>query len=105
MIKLKSIINEVFDRFWNLEMAKSIAEKLGAKIVGSVSTKGQSNHDLDLRIEHNDIQSVTKILNKLGFDSQGSQVVSPKEAKESGKPYAHGWQRAYTFMNKDDKMI
>ena len=95
----------MFDRFWTLDMATPIADKLDAKIVGSVAQFGKSNHDLDLRIEHNDILSITKMLNNLGFEAQGSQVVSPEEARKSEKPYGKGWQRAYTFMNKDDKMI
>jgi len=105
MIKLKDIILEFFDRYWTLEMAKPIADKLGAKIVGSVAKYGKSNHDLDLRVEHNDILSITKILNILGFESYGSEVVSPEEAKKSKNIYGKGWQRAYNFINKDDKII
>jgi hypothetical protein len=106
MIKLKTLLSEVFDRYWNLEMAKPIADELGATIVGSVAIKGWSNHDLDLRIEDDDIPWVNKILSKRGFVCQGSMVVSPQEAKESGKPYGKGWQRAFTFIDpRNDKMI
>lgn len=105
MIKLKDILYEVFDRYWTLETAKPIADKLNAKIVGSVASRGSSNHDLDLRIEHNDILSVTKILNEFGFYSYGSQVMSPTEARKSKKPYGKGWQRAYNFINENDKII
>lgn len=105
MIKLKDIIYEVFDRSWNIDQAQHIAIKLNAKIVGSVAKKGKSLHDLDLRIDNNDIISITKILNKLGFESYGSQVVSPEEAKKSKKPYGKGWQRGYYFINRNGKMI
>ena len=105
MIKLKTILYEIFDRYWTLEMAKPIADKIGAKIVGSVAKKGSSSHDLDLRVEHNNILSITKILNDIGFESYGSQVVSPAEAKKSKKPYGNGWQRAHYFINKDDKIL
>jgi hypothetical protein len=106
MIKLKTLLSEVFDRYWNLEMAKAIADELGATIVGSVAIKGWSNHDLDLRIEDDDIPWVNKILSKRGFVCQGSMVVSPQEAKESGKPYGKGWQRAFTFIDpRNDKII
>ena len=105
MIKLKDILYEIFNRYWTLESAKLIADKLNARIVGSVSLRGGSNHDLDLRIEHNDILSVTKILSEFGFSSYGSQLVSPTEAKKFKKLYGKGWQRAYNFINKSDKII
>jgi len=86
---------------WTLDSAKFIAEKLKAKIVGSVVTKNQSKHDLDLRIENYNHQNTVKILNDIGFEYMGSQIVSPDEIKKSKKKYGIGWQRGENF--EDDK--
>ncbi len=87
-------------RLYTPEGAQPLADKLGAKIVGSVAKKGASR-DLDLRIE-GDYQAdeITSKMKEAGFEPRGSTVVSPKEAQASGKPYGKpGWKRAEHFEN------
>jgi hypothetical protein len=93
------------------EGAQPLADKLGAKVVGSVAKKESERtpnaygstkpRDLDLRIEGE--YKPDEILPKLkaeGFEPRGSSLVSPEEAKKSGKRYGKpGWKRAEHFEN------
>ena len=103
MIKLKPLI-ESYDFYhsrpimWTREEAQPIADKIGAVIVGSVAEKGSSKHDLDLRVEKYD-DSIRDTLKSLGFEWEGSHVVSPAEAKKSKKNFGKGWQRAEYFQD------
>jgi hypothetical protein len=78
-----------------------IAEKLGAKLVGSASKSGTTPKDWDFRVEgeYKPDETAAK-LKQEGFEPRGSSLVSPKEAKDSGKDYgAPGWKRAEHFEN------
>jgi hypothetical protein len=92
------------------EGAQPLADKLGAKVVGSVATGKTSPDpyginrgpkDLDLRIEGD--YKPDEIIPKLkaeGFEPRGSSVVSPEEVKKSGKDYGGpGWKRIEHFEN------
>jgi hypothetical protein len=93
------------------EGAQPLADKLGAKVVGSVTKKEAERNpnaygstkprDLDLRIEGE--YKPSEIVPKLkaeGFEPRGSSLVSPEEATKSGKPYGKpGWKRAEHFEN------
>lgn len=106
MIKLKDIFDPYhsFPIMWTTETAVPIAKAIGAEIVGSVKEKGLSKHDLDLHVETWN-ESIKQKLESMGFESHGSMVVSPKEARKSGKVYAKGWQRAERFENDNHQVI
>ncbi len=106
MIKLKDIFDPYHSHpiMWTAETANSIADAIGAKIVGSVREKGFSKHDLDLYLEAFGPDTIQK-LKSMGFEHNGSMVVSPKEARKSGKTYAKGWQRAELFIDNKDHRI
>ncbi len=104
-IKLKSIIKEVFSRFWNKTEAQPIVDKIGGKVVGSVANKGTSQHDLDIRVEDYNATSMERIMKELGFEYSGSMLVSPTEARKLKKTFGEGWQRAHIFINSEGKRI
>ena len=81
--------------------AQPLAEKLGAKVVGSVAKKGATPGDLDLRIEGDyKADEIASKMKEAGFEPRGSSLVSPKEAKASEKPYGKsGWNRIEHFEN------
>ena len=92
------------------EGAQPLAEKLGAKVVGSVATGKTSPDpygitrgpkDLDLRIEGAyKADEIAAKMKDAGFEPRGSSLVSPKEAKASEKPYGKsGWNRIEHFEN------
>ena len=91
---------------WVYNDSKPIADKLNAKIVGSVKTRGESKHDLDLLV--NDYTSnINEILKSMGYELVGSQVVSPKEIRKSrkfGKNF-NGWLRNRRFENTQTKKV
>ncbi|HEU0048090.1 MAG TPA: hypothetical protein VFQ43_10855, partial [Nitrososphaera sp.] len=91
--------------------AQPLAEKLGAKVVGSVAKKESERvpnaygstkpRDLDLRIEgeYKADETISK-MKEAGFEPAGSSLVSPEEVKQSGKQYGKpGWKRAEHFEN------
>ena len=91
---------------WTYTESRPIADKLNAKIVGSVKTKGYSNHDLDLLIQTY-TSKIDDILNSLGYKFIGSQVVSPNEIRKSrkfGKNSTH-WLRNRRFENSETKKV
>lgn len=91
------------------EGAQPLADKLGAKVVGSVATGKTSPDpyginrgpkDLDLRVEKYDSKQVEAAMREAGFEPLGSSVLSPKEIKASGKFFGSpGWKRAEHFEN------
>lgn len=98
---------------YTVEGAQPLADQLGAKIVGSVTKKESERipniygstkpRDLDLRIdgEYRTDEIVLKMRNE-GFEPIGSSVVSPAEAKASGKSFGGpGWKRVEHFENSD----
>jgi len=98
------------------EGAQPLAEKLGAKVVGSVATGKTSPDpygitrgpkDLDLRIEGEyKADQIAAKMKDAGFEPSGSTVVSPKEARASGKNYGRpGWKRAEHFENAAGEKI
>jgi hypothetical protein len=91
---------------WTYNEAKPFAEKIGGKIVGSVKTKGKSDHDLDILVPEYS-QKVGNIVSSLGFTYMGSQVVSPKEIKRSRKfgGKADFWLRNRRFENLIDHRV
>lgn len=103
MIKLKEMINQNVDEnsfMWTYKEAKPYAEMIDGKIVGSVKTKGKSNHDLDILVP-NHSKDISNILEKNGFTYMGSQVVSPKEIKKSRKfgGRSEFWLRNKRYVN------
>lgn len=94
------------------EGAQPLAEKLGAKVVGSVATGKTSADpyginrgpkDLDLRIDGE--YKPEEIVGKLkaeGFEPRGSSLVSPEEVKNSGKSYG---KRAEHFESSTGEKI
>ncbi len=92
------------------EGAKPLADKIGAKVVGSVATGKTSPDpyginrgpkDLDLRIDGEyDHEKTKAAMREQGFEPTGSSVVSPEEVKKSGKDYGGaGWKRIQHFEN------
>jgi hypothetical protein len=92
---------------YRIEGAQPLADKLGAKVVGSVAKRGENPGDLDLRIDGDyDHAATVEKLKDEGFEPRGSSVVSPKEAKASGKPYGGpGWKRAEHFEDADGRKL
>ena len=99
------------------EGAQPLAEKLGAKVVGSVTKKESERvpnaygstkpRDLDLRIEGEyKPEETNSKMKEAGFEPAGSSLVSPEEVKQSGKPYGKpGWKRAEHFENAAGEKI
>lgn len=84
------------------QTAQELAKIIGGKVVGSAAEAGTTPNDIDIRVENHNDESfensgIAKNLEAKGFKYTSSQLVSPKEAQESGKPYATGWQRAENF--------
>ena len=108
MIKLKSIIGEVHENImWTYKDAKPIADSIGGKVVGSVKTKGSSKHDLDIKV-YKYTRDIARTFYGMGYRDIGSQIVSPKEIRRSGKFGRNDrfWLRSHGFMNYDNgKMI
>jgi hypothetical protein len=105
------ISSELFESksptIYTSEGAQPLADKLGARVVGSVAKKGESARDLDLRIDgdYNEPDVIAK-MKQSGYESRGSSLVSPQEAKSSGKSYGSlGWKRAEHFENEDGHKI
>ena len=91
---------------WTYNEAKPYAENIGGKIVGSVKTKGKSEHDLDILIpEYN--QRIADIMARMNFVFKGSQVVSPSDIKKSRKfgRRRDFWLRNFQFWNPTDNRI
>ena len=87
---------------WTLKTALPIAEKLNAKIVGSVASRGKSNNDLDLWIknyDHNSIIRQMELVDFMGFSYSGNQVVSPKEMKKAKFPCRKMWLKVEIFFD------
>lgn len=83
-------------QYYTPKGAKDLADHIGGKVVGSVG-KSDAPNDLDLRHKNYDADTIESKMAERGFDHYGSSLVSPKEAQQSGKPYAPGWQRAEHF--------
>ena len=75
------IAKKAADRSWTREQAEAFLKKLplaecgySAKIVGSIATKGQSDHDLDVLLtptsEDFDFERLLKYFNLIGADAQ-----------------------------------
>ncbi len=84
--------------------AQELADTIGAKVVGSAAKEGTKPRDLDFRVEDY-TPEIKATLEKQGFESLGSSIVSPEEAKASGKPYGPGWNRAEHFQNAAGQKI
>lgn len=91
---------------WTYNNVKEIANELNAKIVGSVRTKGRSDHDLDLLVKKYDDSIGTK-LESMGYVYLGSQVVSPEEIRKSRKFGRDDryWLRNRRFENRNLKTV
>ena len=83
------------------DRAKAIANSIGGKVVGSAAEAGSKPNDIDIHHENYNNDDVEAKLKELGFEHFGSQLVSPKEAAKSGKPYGNGWQRGEYFEHPD----
>jgi hypothetical protein len=91
---------------WTYNDSTFYAEKVGGRIVGSVKTRGKSNHDLDILVpEYN--QRIGDIISGMGFTYMGSKVVSPKEIRRSRKfgGKADFWLRNRRFENLVDHRV
>src|SRR5208282_4488379 len=54
-------------------LANELADKLGAKVVGSAAKAGTTPRDLDLRLEgEHDSANIEAKMNNLGYESRGS---------------------------------
>ena len=65
-----------------------------------MAEKGTSTHDLDLQIDTYDQPKIEALMKAKGFEPVGSSVVSPEEAKASGKNFGTDttdWSRAHHF--------
>lgn len=91
---------------WTYKESKPIADKLNARIVGSVKTKGSSNHDLDLLVKDY-TPNVEEFLKSIGYEFVGSQVVSPQEIRKSRKfgKNSTSWLRNRRFENSKIKKV
>jgi len=91
---------------WTYQEAKPYADKVGGRIVGSVKTKGKSNHDLDILVTQY-LQGTGDILESMNFTYMGNQVVSPSEIKKSRKFGGHSefWLRNRRFENLVDRRV
>ncbi len=91
---------------WTYQEAKPYAEKIGGKIVGSVKTKGKSEHDLDILVDRYS-QGINDILESMNFVYVGSQVVSPDEIRKSRKfgKNSNQWLRNRQYENIQTKKI
>jgi len=102
VILLKSLL-ESENAVWTYTSAKPFADKIGGRIVGSVKTIGFSDNDVDILIpEYN--QNISDVITEMGFSYMGSQVVSPKEIRQSrkfGRKYGI-WLRNRRFENLTD---
>ncbi len=88
----------------NLRKAVPDAE---VSVVGSVKRAGESAHDIDLLSSEKDIPNIASAMEKQGFkEVSGSSVVSPKEAKESGKEFpTDQWSRVHHFENEEGHKV
>ena len=91
---------------WTYKESKPIAEKLDARVVGSVKTKGHSSHDLDLLVKEY-TNGIGDILESMNFIPVGSQVVSPSDIRKSRKfgQNSKFWLRNHRFENPNDHRI
>jgi hypothetical protein len=88
------------EHLYSREGAQTLADHIGAKVVGGVAEKGTSAHDLDLQVDAYDQPKIEAAMAAKGFEPTGSSVVSPAEAKSSGKSFGGGptdWSRAHHF--------
>jgi hypothetical protein len=91
---------------WTYKSAKTYADKLGGKVVGSVKSQGKSDHDLDILV-HEYTQGLGDILASMDFTYMGSQTVSPKEIRRSRKFGGRDdfWLRTRRFENLIDHRV
>lgn len=91
---------------WTYNEAKPYADKLGGRIVGSVKNRGKSDHDLDILV-HEYTQGLEDVLMSMNYFYSGSQVVSPKEIRRSGKFGKRDdfWLRNRRFVNPSDRRV
>ena len=85
--------------------AQTLADHVGAQVVGSVAEKGTSKHDLDLHVDTYDQPKIEAAMKAKGFAPVGSSIVSPAEAKASGKNYGGtptDWSRAHHFESTSE---
>jgi hypothetical protein len=90
---------------WTKDTAAPIVAALGNefRIVGSVATRGQSKHDLDiLRFGMRPFSGdpdprVRRILKDLGFEYTGQSTLSPEDKRKSHKRYERGWSEIHHF--------
>lgn len=89
------------------QAAKSLADKIGASIVGSAAKEDGTPRDIDLRIDGKyDSEDVIAKLKAEGYDTSGSSVLTPKEVEEWGKPSGTGgWKRIEHFENKAGRKL
>lgn len=91
---------------WTYSEAKPYADKLGGKIVGSVKTKGKSDHDVDILVPQY-TQGLGDVLESMNFTYMGSQVVSPRDIRRSRKFGRRDdfWLRNHRFENLIDHRV
>ena len=91
---------------WTYTEAKLYADKLGGTVVGSVKTKGKSEHDLDILV-HEYNQGLGDVMESMNFTYMGSQVVSPDEIRKSRKFAGKSdfWLRNRRFENLNDHRV
>ena len=82
-------------------LAKNLADELGGEVVGSAAKLKSRPNDIDIRLTELQIPDAIEKLKQQGFEQLDSSVVSPEEAKKSGKIFGEGWARSWNLKNPE----
>jgi lambda family phage portal protein len=86
------------------QRASRIAKDIGGKVVGSASREGGKPRDIDILLKESEIPQAIDKLKKQGYENYGNQLVSPEEAKASGKSFTDNWSRLWRMKKGNDKI-
>ena len=86
------------------QRASRIAKDIGGKVVGSASREGGKPKDIDILLKESEIPQAIEKLKKQGYENYGNQLVSPEEAKASGKNFTGDWSRLWRMKKGNDKI-
>jgi lambda family phage portal protein len=86
------------------QRASRIAKDIGGKVVGSASREGGKPRDIDILLKESEIPQAIDKLKKQGYENYGNQLVSPEEAKASGKSFTGNWSRLWRMKKGNDKI-
>jgi len=86
------------------QRASKIAKDIGGRVVGSASREGGKPRDIDILLKESQIpQAIDKLKNQ-GYENYGNQLVSPEEARASGKSFTGNWSRLWRMKKGNDKI-